>query len=86
MLIMWDPENVQVDIRRWHAQYCHTIVQSRAARKTYAIIFMYGELTLGKRKYLWEGLQEIADNIQGPWLALDDFNGLALDDFNGPLC
>ncbi|XP_074577497.1 uncharacterized protein LOC141833890 [Curcuma longa] len=74
MLLLWDSRVITLEIQAWTEQYIHTHIKPQVTGTSYAVTFVYGQLTITSRRRLWEGLQNIAESMDLPWLILGDFN------------
>lgn len=74
ILVIWDLQKVQLEIKEWHDQYCHTKIQCKITMKEYVITFLYEQLTIASRERMWDGLQQLVVTVHLPWVILGDFN------------
>ncbi|XP_074575217.1 uncharacterized protein LOC141831710 [Curcuma longa] len=74
MLLLWDSQTIALEVHAWAEQYIHTLIKPQGTGITYAVTFVYGQLTIVSRRHLWEGLRHISVGMELPWLLLGDFN------------
>lgn len=74
MLLLWDSRVIMLEIHEWTEQYIYTLIKHQVTTTSYAVTFVYRQLTITSRRRMWEGLKHIAENMGLPWLLVGDFN------------
>ncbi|XP_061361871.1 uncharacterized protein LOC133305628 [Gastrolobium bilobum] len=76
--LLWDEKKVKVkvEIIDDHHQYIHTKVLYLEEMKSEFITFVYGSPRRLEKQTLWLNLESIAQETDGPWLVLGDFNSV----------
>ncbi|XP_031124210.1 uncharacterized protein LOC116026924 [Ipomoea triloba] len=72
--IMWN-ECWIVDIRLTHPQFALVDIIYESNRK-WNLACVYGSPSLHLRNRLWENLGRVQGSIEGPWMAIGDFNSI----------
>ncbi|XP_074573473.1 uncharacterized protein LOC141829894 [Curcuma longa] len=74
MLLLWDSRVIMLEIQDWTEQYIHTLIKHQVTGTSYAVTFVYGQLTITSQRRMWDGLRHIAGSMGLPWLLVGDFN------------
>ncbi|XP_062119306.1 uncharacterized protein LOC133833064 [Humulus lupulus] len=56
----------------------HCIAHSNQSKDRFSLTIVYGFNEDSKRVQLWEDLEDISAQVQGPWLLMGDFNDIPL--------
>ncbi|KAI9128717.1 hypothetical protein K1719_000200 [Acacia pycnantha] len=81
--ILWSPR-VSIKVLVNQVQFVHMEVTCVNQNSTFIFTAIYGNPQQQYRKFLWQDLDLLADNISSPWLLVGDFNAiLSSDDRRG---
>ncbi|GLT60394.1 hypothetical protein SLA2020_331610 [Shorea laevis] len=76
--LLWDDEHYEVNILSKGPQVIHAMIkvncQSNFSNSFWYLSAIYGRPQFETRTLLWENLVQFAQVIDGPWLAIADFN------------
>ncbi|GLT74509.1 hypothetical protein SLA2020_463010, partial [Shorea laevis] len=76
--LLWDDEHYEVDILSKGPQVIHAMIkvncQSNFSNSFWYLSAIYGRPQFETRTLLWENLVQFSQVIDGPWLAIGDFN------------
>ncbi|KAI7989214.1 hypothetical protein LOK49_LG13G00063 [Camellia lanceoleosa] len=75
--VLWDPFRVTVKALEVNAQVIHAKIQ-RDGYSDWILSAIYASPNPLLRDNLWENLEEVARNVNQPWLAAGDFNDIAV--------
>ncbi|GKV21520.1 hypothetical protein SLEP1_g31494 [Rubroshorea leprosula] len=87
--LLWDDNEVCVDVVTSTFQAIHTIVQVRShsifSKFHWFLSGVYGRPQFELRFHLWDELREVAKYFNGPWLVIGDFNNVVdqVENFGG---
>ncbi|GLT52118.1 hypothetical protein SLA2020_254760 [Shorea laevis] len=91
--LLWDGEDVYIDVVTSSHQAIHTIVKVRShplfSKFHWFLSGVYGRPQFELRSQLWEELRVVANHFTGPWLVIGDFNDVVdqIEKFGGaPVC
>ena len=70
----WNPVSFDVDILQCSSQLIRCLVKNYQSKEAFQITFIYGANDEKGRNELWDDLMQMAVKIQGPWMAIRDFN------------
>ncbi|KAI9116715.1 hypothetical protein K1719_012373 [Acacia pycnantha] len=70
--LLWDSNELSVDVRIMHEQFIHCKVS--IGEEEMLVTILYASPTEQKRHRLWEALYEMACEISEPWVLVGDFN------------
>lgn len=59
-----------------HTQFIHGLLNIYALNMQITITAVYGLHTINDRRGLWNELGNMVHTVQGPWIALGDFNSI----------
>ncbi|XP_073149189.1 uncharacterized protein [Henckelia pumila] len=74
ILVMWDSEEVRLDILGMSDQVIHVSVVCLYSQRVFLASFIYGRNSVVARRPLWDFLINHGENISLPWIMLGDFN------------
>ncbi|GLT97187.1 hypothetical protein SLE2022_147640 [Rubroshorea leprosula] len=93
MWLLWDEDEVAIDVMTSTRQGIHAIVKVRShpiLSKVYWFLSgVYGRPQFEIRSQLWEELRIVSKHFTGPWLVIGDFNDVvdSTEKFGGnPIC
>lgn len=76
MLILWNPELLEMEMVGIHDQVMHLKVTCKISARTFYVSFVYGLHSIVARRPLWECLSAFGRDGRKPWLVLGDFNNI----------
>ncbi|KAJ8420787.1 LOW QUALITY PROTEIN: hypothetical protein Cgig2_017724 [Carnegiea gigantea] len=74
--VPWQEATFQVHVVHVTDQLICYITKLADYTKAFLITFVHGLNTVARRLPLWEDLMRMAQNIQGPWCVIGDFNAV----------
>ncbi|XP_026378244.1 uncharacterized protein LOC113272651 [Papaver somniferum] len=73
ILFMWK-DGISCEIQDVSNDMIHVVSKLNPSKPEVLITFMYGSTYFDKKKYQWDYLQRISENISQPWLVIGDLN------------
>lgn len=74
--IMWQEENQHVECIHNSDQFIHYKVVEKKDKMVHWVTFIYAQNQLHHRRTLWTDIKQCNSYVQGPWIALGDFNNV----------
>ncbi|XP_061342523.1 uncharacterized protein LOC133288720 [Gastrolobium bilobum] len=74
--LLWEDRKTKVEIVAVHTQFIHTKILHVEDDRSEFVTFVYGNPRRLERQVLWDELELIAQEVDGPWVVLGDFNSV----------
>lgn len=74
--LIWDLDLMNFTLIEAHTQFIHGLSNIYALNMQITITAVYGLHTINDRRGLWNELGNMVHTVQGPWIALGDFNSI----------
>ncbi|XP_062085223.1 uncharacterized protein LOC133791314 [Humulus lupulus] len=75
IVVAWNPQSYEVDIRGGSSQWMHFRLQGRNGRN-FELTVVYALNDMKGREQLWLDLNHLAQEIRCPWIVMGDFNAV----------
>ncbi|KAL7157883.1 hypothetical protein ABFS83_02G105900 [Erythranthe nasuta] len=74
ILILWNKDTVDLEVKSSHAQAMHCLIQCKVTGQQFHCSMVYGLYSVRSRRELWSTLEEYGEGLTEPWLVMGDFN------------
>jgi len=74
--VLWDPNSYDVTMLIEEAQFIHCKVKGKTDDFEAYVTIVYGYNTMEQRKTLWQGIEKVAQGINGEWILWRDYNAI----------
>ncbi|XP_058783939.1 uncharacterized protein LOC131658687 [Vicia villosa] len=74
--LAWNPLVWSMTIIEKSGQFIHTEVYAKQGGFSHYLTVIYAHNQITNRRILWQDLQRINDNINGPWISVGDYNNV----------
>src|SRR4051812_34924499 len=73
---MWRKDRWEVHTLASSDQFLYCELYHLNGEKAFSLTILYAQNQLIKRLSLWKDIEDLANNIRGPWMIIGDFNNV----------
>ncbi|KAL5124246.1 putative ribonuclease H protein [Glycine soja] len=74
--LLWDHREVNLKLIQIDEQFIHVEIYSLDQSLKFVALVIYAFNQLDRRKELWNKIEDIGRNLNGPWIVIGDFNNV----------
>ena len=74
--LLWDHREVNLKLIQTDEQFIHVEIYSLGQSLKFVALVIYAFNQLDRRKELWNKIEDIGRNLNGPWIVIGDFNNV----------